>query len=95
VSNFLGIDKALRSILNKESQEAHFISESCEGEFCSFCMKPATHKIGEEIMHDDPMPMRHNLTAYVCCTHFAQAFGAGASSCTRYDKSGESILPQS
>jgi len=35
----------------------------------------ATHKVGEEIPHDDPNPHRHNLTAYVCCLHFQQIMG--------------------
>lgn len=47
-----------------------FVSISCEGEKCSVCGAPAKAKIGEEIMHDDPMPNRHNLTAYVCFNHF-------------------------
>lgn len=34
------------------------------------CREPATHKVGEELFHDDPNPYRHNLTAYVCCWHF-------------------------
>lgn len=58
----------------------HFVSASCEGESCSVCHKngervPATHKLGEEIAHDDPFQMRHNLTAYVCCVHFKQVLG--------------------
>jgi hypothetical protein len=66
----------------------HFVSESCRGEFCVMCrlnsadlgrgVAPATHKVGEEILHDDPNPQRHNLTAYLCCSHFQQLFGAGA-----------------
>lgn len=32
----------------------HFISASCEGELCSVCKAPSTHKLGEEILHDDP-----------------------------------------
>lgn len=35
----------------------------------------ATHKIGEEIMWDDPQPDRHNYTAYVCCHHFRMVMG--------------------
>ncbi len=53
----------------------HFISKSCEGENCSLCGSPATHKVGEEILHDDPDIFRHNYTAYVCCTHFKMIFG--------------------
>jgi hypothetical protein len=53
---------------------AHFVSGSCGGERCR-CGRPATHKLGEEIPHDDPMPMRHNLTVYVCCAHFSEVVG--------------------
>lgn len=53
----------------------HHISGCCEGEFCTLCGNPATHKVGEEIMYDDPNPRRHNFTAYVCCTHFRAIFG--------------------
>lgn len=50
----------------------HFISASCKGEICSIkgCEWYASHKVGEEILDDDPNPYRHNLTAYVCCQHF-------------------------
>ncbi|OHA86614.1 MAG: hypothetical protein A3A96_01950 [Candidatus Zambryskibacteria bacterium RIFCSPLOWO2_01_FULL_39_39] len=56
---------------------SHFVSGSCEGEKCRMCKDPtpATHKVGEEILSDDPNPIRHNLTAYVCCLHFGQIFG--------------------
>jgi hypothetical protein len=40
-------------------------SASCRGETCA-CGAAAMHKIGEEIADDDPMPVRHNLTQYVC-----------------------------
>lgn len=53
----------------------HFVSASCRGEHCTMCPYPATHKIGEEIFSDDPNPIRHNLTAYVCCFHFGQIMG--------------------
>jgi hypothetical protein len=53
------------------------------------CARPATHKIGEEIADDEPLPgdlkplagvvtagnFRHNLTTYVCCEHFGRLFG--------------------
>ena len=45
------------------------------------CGAPATHKVGEEILWDDPHKMRHNLTAYVCCAHFTAIFGAATPSC--------------
>lgn len=50
-------------------------SASCRGERCTVCGVDATHKLGEEIMHDDPFPHRHNLTAYVCCEHFRMILG--------------------
>ncbi len=67
----------------------HFISASCGGEHCRICGEPATHKVGEEIPHDEPNPWpmatakfmsirgagRHNFTAYVCCRHFRELFG--------------------
>lgn len=52
----------------------HFVSATCRGERCR-CGEAATHKVGEEIAHDDPMPARHNLTAYVCCEHYQQIMG--------------------
>lgn len=39
------------------------------------CAKPATRKVGEEIFDDDPMPERHNFTAYVCLDHFNWIMG--------------------
>jgi hypothetical protein len=58
----------------------HFVSKSA-GRPCEFgpsgseCGRPSTHKLGEEIPHDDPNPVRHNLTAYVCCKHFRLVVG--------------------
>jgi hypothetical protein len=52
------------------TEVAAFVSASCKGERCSVCGEPAEAKLGEEIAHDDPMPHRHNLTAYVCREHF-------------------------
>jgi hypothetical protein len=51
-----------------------FVSLSCGGETCSLCGKPATKKVGEEILSDDPHPARHNMTAYVCAEHFQMIF---------------------
>lgn len=56
----------------------HFVSACCQDERCSLCGVPATHKVGEELQHDDPNPNRHNLTAYVCCSHFRMLFGDAA-----------------
>ena len=30
----------------------------------------ASHKVEEHIFDDDPNPIRHPLTQYVCCEHF-------------------------
>ncbi len=54
-----------------------FVSATCEGERCTLCGVPATNKVGEEIPHDDPMPVRHNLTAYVCAHHFKAIMHGG------------------
>ena len=42
------------------------------------CGHPATHKVGEEMFEDDPNPIRHNLTAYVCCAHYCAIMGVFA-----------------
>lgn len=57
----------------------HFVSESCAGEHCGPCSRagktvPATHKLGEEIPHNAPFPA-HNLSQYVCCSHFGMIVG--------------------
>jgi hypothetical protein len=54
---------------------AYWRSKCCEGEKCALCDEPAAAKIGEEIFDDDPHPIRHNLTAYVCAKHFAEIMG--------------------
>lgn len=54
-----------------------FVSKSCVGEFC-FCGEPATHKLAETIMWDDPQPSRHPLTTYICQDHFRQIMGPAA-----------------
>lgn len=65
----------------------HFVSASCEGEACGICLREggmprqqaqATHKVGEEILRDDPNPARHNLTQYVCCWHYRLIVGPAA-----------------
>lgn len=50
----------------------HVVSAACRGETCTMCREPATHKVGEEILFDDPAEKvtSHNLTAYVCCRCF-------------------------
>lgn len=50
---------------------------SCRGVTCHIgdCEKPARHKVGEELFHDERFPHRHNLTAYVCCEHFVWIMG--------------------
>lgn len=49
-------------------------SKACIGEKC-WCGAPAAKKVGEEILFDDPIPTRHNLTTYVCAAHYAQMMG--------------------
>ncbi|MGY8665719.1 hypothetical protein Q3C01_25630 [Bradyrhizobium sp. UFLA05-109] len=44
---------------------------SCDGERC-FCGEPAAHKVEEVVFADDPQPIRHPLTSYVCREHFRQ-----------------------
>lgn len=58
----------------------HFVSASCGGVSCHICQDegkkvPSSHKVGEEIPHDDPFQARHNLTAYVCCACFRKIMG--------------------
>ena len=50
------------------------VSKACVGEHC-WCGDPAVKKVGEEILFDDPMPRRHNLTAYICAEHYTQLMG--------------------
>jgi hypothetical protein len=84
--------------MNQQQAPMHWVSASCEGEKCGICWRagavgtlaaPATHKVGEEIFHDDPNQMRHNFTQYVCCSHFKQIFGS-AVSCNREETMGKS-----
>lgn len=51
----------------------------CEGERC-FCGRPAAHKIEETVFADDPQPIRHPLTSYVCHDHFVELMGPAARS---------------
>lgn len=62
----------MESEMVKTESTTSFVSVSCGGEYCSMCDNPAVKKVGEEIAADDPMPIRHNLTAYVCAEHFNQ-----------------------
>lgn len=54
----------------------HHVSSSCVGESCNICGDPSKHKVGEEILWDDPAPYRHNFTAYVCCDCFEMIMGS-------------------
>lgn len=49
-------------------------SKYCQGEKCR-CGNDAIAKVGEEIFDDDPNPIRHNFTAYICKEHFEELFG--------------------
>lgn len=62
------IDECGNALLTDSNNR--FVSRTCIGEECSVCGKPATNKVGEEIPYDDPLPNRHNLTAYLCAEHF-------------------------
>ena len=53
----------------------HFVSASCLGEYCNCCGEPATHKVAEVILHDDPVQIRHEYTAYICCGCFQMIMG--------------------
>lgn len=55
---------------------AHPIPACCVGERCIRCGRQAHHKIGEEMFDDDPQPIRHGLSSYLCCWHFREAMGA-------------------
>lgn len=55
----------------------YFVSGSCLGEKC-FCRSPAEHKVEETIFLDDPSPVRHPLTAYLCHEHFSMLMGPAA-----------------
>ena len=59
---------------------SRFISKYCTGELCSFegCSAKAKHKVAETIFDDDPIQSRHELTAYICDTHFRQIMGPAA-----------------
>lgn len=55
----------------------YFVSATCKGEKC-FCGEPAEHKVEEAILFDDPNPIRHELTQYVCHKHFVMIMGPAA-----------------
>lgn len=67
-----------------EGQFRHFVSVCCGGERC-FCGKPAEHKVEEVIFDDDPIPVRHPYTSYICHAHFVQVMGPAGD---RIDTSG-------
>lgn len=56
---------------------SRFVSESCSGEICR-CGKRAEHKVEEVIFDDDPVPLRHPLTAYICHRCFSALMGPAA-----------------
>lgn len=51
-----------------------FRPASCEGERC-WCGALAEHKVEETVFADDPEPIRHPFTAYVCRPHFVEMMG--------------------
>jgi len=50
-------------------------SVHAKGETCTQCGHAAAHKVGEEIFADDPNPVRHEFTSYLCCTCFSRVMG--------------------
>lgn len=78
------------NVAPKDAQ-GHPVYASCGGEKCGICYRagdkdvPARHKVGEEILDDDPVPVRHNLTQYVCCRHYVMIVGPWATSCAKPD----------
>jgi hypothetical protein len=54
-----------------------FVSQYCKGERC-FCGEVAEHKVEETVFDDEPNPMRHPLTSYVCHAHFREIMGPAA-----------------
>lgn len=63
--------------MKQEVKKEHekFISKHCKGELCTVCKRPATNKLAEVVFSDDPYPIRHELTAYVCSEHFYMIVG--------------------
>lgn len=86
-----GFDESSPVPMCRMDSDGHPVYASCTGEKCGICYRqgdknvPARHKVGEEIMGDDPMPMRHNLTQYVCCRHYMMVVGPFAVSCVKPD----------
>lgn len=73
-----------------------FVSCTCEGETCRKCSSPAAHKIEEYIGEDDPMPIRHPLTFYLCHSCFVEVMGPAADSETYLKRSGpKTVFPTS
>lgn len=59
-------------------------SEYAHGMQCTQCGHPASHKVGEEIFPDDPNPVRHEFTSYLCCYCFSSVMGLrGDGTCPR------------
>jgi hypothetical protein len=57
--------------MSEQKETKEFVSGSCKGEVCTLCKAPATHKLQEVVfLADDPQPMRHGSSAYVCKDHF-------------------------
>lgn len=68
------------------------VSAACQGERC-WCGQPAAKKVGEEILFDDPMPRRHNLTSYICGEHYAQLMGPLGAEQVGYTRTMHSASP--
>ena len=59
------------------STPAHPVAACCRGEHCSLCQSDATHKVGEEPLHDTERRKSPTLTltAYICCRCYGALFG--------------------
>jgi len=55
--------------------DPNFIPLSAGGEACRICGNPAHRKVEEHVFDDDPMPVRHPFTAYLCLYHFNKVMG--------------------
>lgn len=71
----IGSWKAAQQVLDLFAVSNNEVSGCCIGEKCSVCGRDATNKLAEVIFDDDPNPIRHELTAYVCKEHFRMIVG--------------------
>lgn len=51
------------------------LSHTVKGERCTMCNQPAAKKVEEVIFDDDPVPVRHPWTSYLCLLCFGRVMG--------------------